>query len=331
MSSSIEERLARDIAAVSGGVVVTDSDLQEVRKAVIDRIHSKRPRVRLGSTAAVAAAAVVLAAGIAGFLTFGDDDRASQPANPGPTPISDPDAEHLTGQAPTAQLIEGVWRVDNGMVLVQFREDGTVRFDEQGTLFSRPVTTGTYVIAGDAINVTITSDAQQSCIGSTFAIRAAMPEVGLLRFARTASDPCVPMPPGRGALDQLLPSSPTTEETRFSQETGWAPLSDNTVLSGVWLAEGGGHLLELAVGGAYYLADNSGAPIDRGQWSLRNSALTLTSSSSSVQCSARDQFVLGAVEAVRPNTIAIRGTVTKNACRGAWTPATWILIPHAGS
>ena len=42
--STIEERLARDIAAVTGGVVVTESDLRDARDAVDERIDSRRQR-----------------------------------------------------------------------------------------------------------------------------------------------------------------------------------------------------------------------------------------------------------------------------------------------
>ena len=44
--SSIEERFARDIAAVTQGVVVTESDLRDARNAVDERIDSKRQRDR---------------------------------------------------------------------------------------------------------------------------------------------------------------------------------------------------------------------------------------------------------------------------------------------
>lgn len=330
---SIEDRLVRDIATVTGGVIVMESDLQEARKAVNDRIYTKRPRVRLRSATAVAAAAVVLAAaGIAGFLTFGDDDRASQPANPGPAPISDPVAEHLTGQAPTAQLLKGVWRVDNGKILVQFREDGTVRFDDQGTLFSRPTTTGTYAIAGDTITVTTTSDAQQNCIGSTYAMRAALAEVGVLHYvdAATAVSPCAPLPPtGLGALEQALPTGAALAGGGASADDNWQPLTDKAVLAGVWIAEGGGHLLEIDAAGTYYVADASAEPIDRGNWSLRGSDLTLTSAAGSARCSAGDTLVLGAAQSVTFSTLGLRGTVRQNTCGGAWTPVSWLLLPNA--
>jgi hypothetical protein len=53
--STIEERLARDIAAVMGGVVVTESDLRNAREAVEDRIEGRRKRGRRRTVAAVAA------------------------------------------------------------------------------------------------------------------------------------------------------------------------------------------------------------------------------------------------------------------------------------
>ena len=62
--SSIEERLARDIAAVTGGVVVTESDLRNAREAIDDRIDSGHQRRRNGIVAAAAAAVLVVALGV---------------------------------------------------------------------------------------------------------------------------------------------------------------------------------------------------------------------------------------------------------------------------
>ena len=59
--STIEERLSRDIEAVTGGIVVTDSELRDARVAVEDRIEGGRQRDRRrGLVAAAAAAAVVV-------------------------------------------------------------------------------------------------------------------------------------------------------------------------------------------------------------------------------------------------------------------------------
>jgi hypothetical protein len=86
--SSIEERLVRDIAAVTRGVVVTDSDLRDAQAAVAERIGNVRQQDRRRSAVAVAAAAaavVVLLLGLAAYLTIGGDDKAAPPAGPGPS------------------------------------------------------------------------------------------------------------------------------------------------------------------------------------------------------------------------------------------------------
>ena len=134
--SSIEERLERDIAAVTGGVIVTESDLRNARDEVEGRIDSASQRDRRRTVIAASAAAVVVAvAGVAVFQTLGGEDTTAPPVNPAPTAPSDTvdqDADYLTGDAPTPQLIHGVWRVDNGTTLLLFGEDGTIRFDGSG-------------------------------------------------------------------------------------------------------------------------------------------------------------------------------------------------------
>lgn len=327
--SSIEERLARDIAAVAGGVVVTEADLREARSAVNERIASRRRRDRLRTVTVGAAAAAVLAAvGTTAFLALDGDDETARLAGPG-AGLPDPDADYLTGSAPTVELLVGVWRVDNGVTVVKFDQDGTVRFDDHGTLFSDPVTTGTYAVDGDLITVTTRDDDQTGCIGTTLALRASFPERGAMRFVPSdTSGACAPLPPGRGVLEQVLPTSRSMAELVLSADLGWKPLSDEAVLNGVWLAEGGGHVLEMDPGGAYYIADDSGEPIDSGQWSLLDADLMLTSSAGSAACGEGDRFVLGSVEWIDAGTSAIRGTVKENACGGAWTPVAWLLIPH---
>jgi hypothetical protein len=331
--SSIEELLVRDIAAVTGGIVVTDSDLREARDAVNERIYGRRSRLRRGGVVAVAAAAVVLVAvAAAGVLALRDDKAASQLGGSGPD-LGDPDTAYLSGQAPTLELIKGVWREDNGNSMVKFSADGTVLFDRHGTLFSHPATAGTYVIDRGLITVTITQDVQQSCIGRKFSMRASLPKVGTVRFISSQSEvsTCVPMTAARGALEQVLPSSPEMASLVFSTDPGWQPLSDKGILAGVWLTEGGGHLLEIDSGGSYYVADESGQPVDSGVWSFRNATLTLTSSARSASCRQGDKLVLGAMQHENTSTRAFRGTVGQNTCGANWTPAAWILIPNADS
>lgn len=322
---SIEELLARDIAAVTKGVVVTELDLQRSRDEVRERIGSTHRRGRVRRIAVAAAAAVALVAVGATVFQALDDDASIQPADPG---------EVIIQGGPTRALLEGIWRLDNGEVAVKFGKDGTVRFDERGQLFSAPITTGTYLIDGDLITVTTTADEQPGCVGTTFAMRASFPTPGLLRFSPTDTPgTCSPLPSGSGDLEQVLPTGSTMAGLVFSTDLDYQPVSDATLLHGVWLSEGGGHVLEVAPDGAYYVADSSAELVDVGRWSLRGAELTLTSSARSTACRDGARLVLRSVEWVDPGlgTSAFRGTTEQNACGGAWTPAAWILIPHVGS
>jgi hypothetical protein len=61
-----------------------------------------------------------------------------------PTPSqTDPvgDEAFLTGDAPTPDLLRGVWRKDDAHLLLRFTEDGEVRFDDSGSVPTRSRTT----------------------------------------------------------------------------------------------------------------------------------------------------------------------------------------------
>lgn len=334
--SSIEDRLQRDITAVTGGVVVTESDLRDAREAIDERIESRRQRGRRTVLEAAAAAVLILVLGVAAFQTLGGDDETAPPADPAPT-TSDPEADFLTGRAPTPDLLQGVWRVDNGTLAMRFAAPNSISFDDSGRLFHNPGVQGTYAIAGDLITVSV-DGGTAGCGGQQFAMRASLPESpvgpGAMRLVHTrpGTGNCVSDQGEKWIMEQVLPASPTMAELVFSTEAGWQPLVGMSALYGVWLAEGGGHVLEIEPGGSYYVADESGEPVDRGRWSLRGgSDLTLTSSARSARCSEGDRLVLGAVEQVNPGTRAVRSTMQENTCGAPWVPAAWVLIPHEGS
>ena len=330
--SSIEERLAQDIAAVTRGVIMTDSDLLDARNSLDEHIDNKRPpRRRATIVAGVAAAAVVAVLGVVAFQTLGDDEEtAPAPAEPAPTP-SDSDADFLTGDTPTTELVHGVWRVDNGYVAIRFAEPGLVAIDDTGRLFHNPRLQGSYVIDGDLITVTV-EGGPAGCEGQELAIRASVPGPGAMRLVSTGAGTggCSPLRDGRWALEQVLPTnSPYLSEVGFSSEPGFEPVSDTSALVGMWLAEGGGFVLEIDPDGTYYVADDSAEPIDQGRWSLQGSDLTLTSSADSTECTEGDQWVWVGVEQVSPgDSRGMRGTVESNACGGVWASKAWILVPH---
>jgi hypothetical protein len=329
--SSIEERLARDIAEVAGDVVVTEQDLRNASNAVDERLERQRTLGRRRTLAAVAVAAVVVPiVGVAVVRTLGDD-RSAPPATPAPS--VDAHADFLSGDAPTPETLQGVWRLDNGEVHLRFAAPDYVAFDNGGRLYDGPGVEGTYAIDGDLITVTV-SGGPAGCIGQTFAMRAALAEPGLAHVVHTrpGKAACSEAKDAQWILEQVLPTSPVLAGLDFSSETGWEPVTGPSQrLYGMWVAEGGGHVLELDAGNSYYVADESGNPVDRGQWSLSGGDLTLTSSADSSACSAGDRLVWAGLEQVDPGTPAMRGTVARDDCGGAWADKSWILVPHEGS
>jgi hypothetical protein len=339
--STIEERLARDIAAVTGGVVVTESDLKDARDVVEGGVERRRQRDRRRLAVAAVAAIVIPAVGFVAFQALGGDDKSAPPVNPGPTAHADPYAGFLAGSAPTPELLEGVWRVDNGTTVLRFSRPDLISIDSDGRLFADPGIQGTYAVAGDLITVSV-DGGTAGCAGQTFAIRASLPENGAMRFVHTqpGTGNCVPQfvqvddPPSSyddvsWALEQMLPTkNKFLARIDHSSARHWKPLTDKNAMPGDWLAEGGGNMLELTPGGDYSLAAESGDVVDRGRWSQRGAELTLTSSAASRTCSGGDRLVLGNLEQVHPGTTVMRGTVEQNACGGAWATKTWVLIPH---
>lgn len=333
--SSIEQQLVRDIAAVTEGVVVTDSDLREARSAVDERIVARRRRDRRRTVAAVAAAAVLVAGGVTALLTLGDDDGSVQPAGR-PTPVVDPDADWLTGDAPTVQAVQGVWGLRDDDVNLWFDANGHVRFTAHGSLFAEPDGTGTYAIHGDVITITTTPHGPAGCgHDAQFVMRASLPQASRMNFVRVAPfDGCSVLPSGyaRGTWEQSLPTPPDLAGVEFSKDRRFEPLTDLYNLYGVLMPQGGGHLVEIDRGsadrrGTYYVADGTGAVVDRGHWTLRHGDLTFTTRSGS-RCAKGDEFVLAGVENETPGINGIRGTVQKDDCGGGWAAATFFTLAH---
>jgi hypothetical protein len=328
--SGIEEQLRQDIAAVTKGIVVTETDLWDASNSVKDRIDSNRRRDRRRTVALVAAAAVVVAGvGIGAYESFGGADQDVTPAGSGPT--VDVFADFLKGAAPTPENLNGFWRVDNGTTMVRFQTDGTVQFSDQGAVISDPVTVGTYTIDGDTIAVTAPDAA--GCISPEFTMRAALPEPSLVNvvLAEPQFGTCETVATTI-ALEHVLPDNGRWADFTSAGIRGWQPVTDEKVVLGDWMAEaGGGYLLEIAEDGTYYVADDSGDVIDNGRWRLRESRLELFSRTESPQCEEGDFLVLGNLEFTNAEATLLRGTVDQNDCGGGWTPTTWLQIPDATS
>jgi hypothetical protein len=320
----IEQRLARDIEAVTKGVVVTESELLEARSDLDERIEGTHQRTRR-TLAAIAAAAVVIAGGFVTYQALGESTDTAGPSALSPT-ASDP---YLAGDLPTPELIAGLWREDNGATSMLFREDGSWQADMAGRVYSNPAVWGTYQINGDTITVAVIGG--QPCTGTQFSMRASVLDggnLGTLPPQYRAGVGCTPLPDGRRVWEHVLPPTGGFLTLTFSEDTGWRAVKDQVSLVGDWAAEGGGHVLEMTADGAYYVLDQSAEAVDQGRWAKTGSDLRLTSSAGSAECDQGDRLVLTNLQMVDSGTSVIRGSVAVNTCDARWTPKTWFLIPN---
>jgi hypothetical protein len=331
--STVEERLTRDIAAVTGGVVVTESDMKDALDGVVDRVEIGRRRSRRRAVVGLAAAAVVIPiVGVAIAQSTSHDGTAPPVGPPTPAPtIRETADQWLIGSPPTQDLVQGLWREDNGHLSIRFSSSGTVQIDEFGRLLGSPEFEGTYEISGDVISIAVDGGAV-GCQGARFAMRASLPEPGAMRFVPTASGTgkCTFSQIGVwGTWEQALPAGKTFRGLRFGDELAWQSWPDRDALFGMWAAVGGGYVLEIDGGGSYFVADESGETIDRGRWLYRPSQLTLTSSARSVDCRRGDRALVDHLEYVDPGagTVAMRWTLKTNTCDGAWAARRWFQIP----
>lgn len=330
--TSVEERLTRDIAAVTEGVVVTETDLSEARAALDERVAERRRSTRRRAMVGAALAAVVIpAVGIATVLSF-DEGADTRPADTPPS-VSNPYENLLSGRTPTAEQVEGVWRLDNDVLLVRFLPDGQVWIDADGRLFSRDrALAGNYEMDGDRITLTVGQAAEEGCAG-VHVLRASLPDPGVMRTVRTSPAPggCSLLALDYWALEKILPTSPLYDDEDWRKAArNWPALAEAT-LPGIWYPQGGGHLLAVSSTGSrggYAVVDESGEPVDRGQWSMGGSParLTLTSDSQSVACQQGDQLVLtdlGQEDFGRP---LLKGTVVRDDCQGGWAADTFVNL-----
>jgi hypothetical protein len=228
-------------------------------------------------------------------------------------------------------------------LVLRFTKDGSVSLDSVGTLYARRLV-ATYTVAGDQITVDVDHGPAGCAVGQHLVMRASQPEAGLLHVVHTApvTGNCLADQDERWVLEQVLPPKNRGLAGLASSGDHFRPVGDPLALYGDWMAQGGGHVLELTGpgaspnGGFYYVAAASGDVVDLGHWTLdaSHSQLRLASGweGNAGTCEFGDRLVLGdlALADSHPSA-AFRGKVKQNTCGAAWTPKAWLLLPHQGS
>lgn len=325
--SSIEERLARDIEAVTGGVVVTQSDIEQAKVQVEDRIE-RTGRGRRRRTALAISAAAAVAAGAVGVVVVTDPWGEADPAPAGSGP--DQSDTSLDGEAPTSESLQGVWRVDNGVTLVSFTGEGEVGMDTRGQI-TDPEISGTYTLEGDQIVVDFEAGAGPGCNGEVV-FSAAVLEQGEMQMVAfdELPDGCVLDQSGQWVLEHVLPTSREMAGFGPPRSGGYGPL-ERAVLPGFWLVVGGGHGLQLTPDGTYSALDDSGEVVENGRWQLDGDKLSLTADTT--EC----RIVLGDTQHINPGTDMLRGELTEYRCEMPWVSGdggdtmAWFQIPDRTS
>jgi hypothetical protein len=327
-TNGVEELLRRDVARVVGDVQVTETELRQAREGVDELIVERRRRDRGRLVAGIVAAAVVLPVlGVTASRALETDGSPSPAEQPDPADSLPAIADgFLDGEVPTSETLGGVWRVDNGTVVMQFSPSGDFALDNRGRLFDRPALTGAWSVDDGVVSVVV-EGGTAGCAGDDFELQARVPRANTLNVAhlRPGSSGCVLLQESRWVLEQLLPTNNYADFVGGPQRM--EPFeAEGADMSGVYFLEGGRYLLELDRGRTYSVVGESGR-VDSGTWSVGDGRLELTSAGVDGRCEVRDRLAWEPLLKADPGTPMYRGTVATNDCKAPWAVDAWFRVP----
>ena len=332
-------------------------DLQEVFRMAtqkvrpdpeaLERQHRKQRGKLVRERVAVyaLAAGLVVAGVVVGISTLRSADDEARPGTEG-----EPGGL-------TVEKLAGVWWPTRGFdvggpsPLLSFGADGTFAVDNAGRLDTAPFLEGTYRVEGDTI---VLSDSNRGCPDMRWT--ASLRTNGMLAFTITdpASLDCLREPgyyiegveftyvrisPGSPASAEL--ASRRAEQEPVLRSLGAEPPGELSELAGIWLLDGGEHLLRIGSDGTYAIADAGtlvADPDDVGtvelenrsvqEVSLRVGTLTFTSGPESRTCSEGTRTVWTEVLFI---SNAMAADVPEGACGEVPAGrATWSVVSRAG-
>jgi hypothetical protein len=219
--------------------------------------------------------------------------------------------------------------------MIRFGPDQAFAVDTHGALDDSPAQRGTYEVDGPDIVVTATG-VGPCAAGDSWTWRAGLVGEGELNlvFTDTGHGDCA-IPIGtEWSLIRLSPRSSPGAELAAEPVGRFSPLPANpdealAALDGLWLLEGGGHLLRIRFYGTYAV-DDMGLlgtdPYDAGTVDVAKGTLTLVSVAGSNRCAEGDELVLWDVELDEIGR-TLRATVAEDECAHALGDRpTWIRL-----
>jgi hypothetical protein len=275
----------------------------------------------LASTIGIARIMAVLMLVVPAACGTGDADRPSDATKVSTEPAPPVPVE---GRAPSADELQGIWQhVTQPTRMIRFGPDDGFAVDTHGSIDSSPALVGAYELDGRNIVVTVTQVGGACDVGDTWTWRSGVPADGRLElvFTETGRGGCA-IPVGtEWSFIRLSPRSSAGAGLTVDPSGRLVPLPAEPeealeVLDGLWLLEGGGHLLRLRPYGTYAI-DDTGLlgtdPYDAGEIEVAGSTLTLVSAAGSNRCSAGDRLVLSSVR-VDEIGRSLRGRVIRDDC-----------------
>jgi hypothetical protein len=273
-----EQRVIEALRAITGGLTVTEQDIQTASGRLRSSLKPPSPRRRRTVLASAAAAAVIVAGYIA-FQVMDRDENAASPATPAPSaadaleesldadPYGPTNADFNSGAVPTARDLAGLWLIrapyDSPLVV-----DGNGDWS-YGTL-QHPDPHGTSTLTGQTWTRRIDG---RHCVGLKLPWTASIARDSSLHleFAGT-SNACTPAD-DREVWDKLVPGpSPVLQFLRDSSaKIDWQKPTDWS-WQGLYVNPETGHVLEVANGGSYWYLDSATGqelvPSDSGELDL---------------------------------------------------------------
>jgi hypothetical protein len=257
------------------------------------RFHTGKQKAALFALAA----GLLVGAVLVGISLFRDTEE--RPATPAPG--QDHDTGAIEGLPVSEEALTGIWLEDGGTGLLwEFTADGRITIGEDGLLDTDPWGRGTYEVEDGIITQAFQNSPQE---GGEFCVRADafLPEDGRLLIVALGDpgSPCQAFAGQERSFVRVSPISlPAQQITADVPPGGWGtlPVGTGSLLRGIWLLVGEGHLLRLGTDGTYAL-DGDGTlatdPDDVGTFEVDSDAgtITLTSGADSRGCSEGERAV----------------------------------------
>lgn len=332
-----EERVIGALRALTGGLTVTDQDINAAESRLMESLEPPSPRRRLVILAAALATVLVV-----GYFVAQAINREEASAPPAHTPSSPADslkaalqadaydldsAEFTTGAQPTAQDLAGFWLLREPFIAALLVDGGGHWW------MGRPTDGfgGTSTLTGDTWTRRL--DANMCDQPNDFSLpwQAAIASDSSLHLMFTGNQNVCTPADDREVWDRVTPGSAVADYLlAVTQEADWHAAPVSFRWQGLFVAPATGHVLEVTDDGNYRyydtLTDASLVAADRGELGVDSSGTTGSCSGGSFRGSLEVALLPGVADYVGSYD-AVRVTPTADSCvSGVAAEDVWVNV-----